>query len=258
MTSDELSAITAEAEGVVRRHVEWLTRCGAVATAPVGDEATGLLLSGLAMRLLSARAVTPASRFARHGGVTVLDGDHDAAALRHGAHTRGVNRTLARLASDARRGGGRLAAWWNEPRSTRRFRHDGRWWFIRPDGSGVLAIGGERTPFLFEYDRGTLDAGDYRGKFEGYRKYFEDRVWERDFETRPVVLFVCADDRAEERVADAARSEGHRLRLLITSEWRFAPGSGHPAGLMGPIWRGVAEDGARVRLLGMELEEVGG
>ena len=43
--------------------------------------------------------------------------------------------------------------------------------WIRPDGSGVIAVSGRRAPFLLEYDRGTLDSGDFAAKFGGYRRY---------------------------------------------------------------------------------------
>ena len=150
-----------------------------------------------------------------------------------------MNRVLARLAADARAAGGRLAACRNEAQSTRRFRHDGRAAWIRPDGSGALALPGGLVPFLLEYDRGTLDSGDFAAKFGGYGRYYAARAWRRDWPAEPVLLFVCRDDRAEKRVSRAARRDGRvsPARVLLTTEWRGESGLQGQRGLLGPIWR---------------------
>lgn len=80
----------------------------------------------------------------------------------------------------------------------------------------------EPRPFLLEYDRGTLDAGDYRAKFAGYRRYFAAREWQRHFDSEPVLLFVCVDGRAERRVTHAAHESRLDLPLSTTVEWRLA------------------------------------
>ena len=119
----------------------------------------------------------------RHGGVTFVSAQPSPSrqVVRHREHTLGVNRFAARLALDARAAGWRLAEWRNEAESTHRFvAEDGRIAWIRPDASGVLARGGDARPFLLEYDRGTLDSGDYRAKFEGYRGYAAAE-WEDHF-----------------------------------------------------------------------------
>ncbi len=206
------------------------------------------VLTELGMRSLAARAGVPSDTFARHGGVTVANAavsDDPARVIRHREHTIGVNRFFARFAFDARHAGWRLDEWRNEAESTRRFvDSDGRTSWIRPDGSGVLVRCAESRSFLLEYDRGTLDAGDYRAKFDGYRRYFARRAWEGDFPSEPALLFVCSDDRAEERVWRATLEAGTDVALRSTTEWRFEhkPRSA-PAGLHGRIWRSRGADG---------------
>ena len=205
---------------------------------------TRYVLTELGMRSLAARAGVPRDTFARHGGVTFLDpteADDPSRVIRHRKHTIGVNRFFARLAADARHGGWHLNEWRNEAESTRRFvDENGRTSWIRPDGSGVLVRGRQSRAFLLEYDRGTLDAGDYPAKFEGYRRYFEAGAWQEDFDARPAVLFVCADDGAEERVARACRASAGLRRAWFTTEWRFERDTRNQAGLLGRVWLPVA------------------
>ena len=210
-------------------------------------------LTELGMRSLAARAGVPPDTFARHGGVTVADAaesDGPARAIRHREHTIGANRFFAQLATDARRTGWRLDQWRNEAESTRRFVDaHGRMSWIRPDGSGVLVRGAESRPFLLEYERGTLDAGDYRAKFDGYLRYFARRAWEHDFPSEPMLLFVCSDARAEQRVAAAARTLAGDIPLLITSEGWAATRAGNRDGLLGPVWRTAGADSGMRRCL---------
>ena len=203
------------------------------------------LLTELGMRSIAVRAGVPPAIFARHGGVTFVSAKQPSRrrVVRHREHTLGVNRFAARLAVDARAAGWRLAEWRNEAESTHRFvAEDGRIAWIRPDASGVLVRGVEAQPFLLEYDRGTLDSGDYRAKFEGYRRYYAAREWRGAFPEKPGLVFVCVDRRAEDRVARLARSVSPDLALVMTCEWR---GERDPAGLAGPIWRNQHEDRRR-------------
>ena len=211
---------------------------------------TRYVLTELGMRYLAAQAGVPAANFARHGGVTSIGRDESdpERVPRHRDHAIGVNRFFTRLAEDARRAGWPLAAWRNEAESTHRFvTEDGRSSWIRPDGSGVLVRGAESRPFLLEYDRGTLDAGDYRAKFEGYRRLYAGQEWEGDFPAEPVLLFVCSDDGAQKRVRRAAVGAGADFPLLLTTEWRFDRPGGGVSGITGPIWQLLqAQGGARV------------
>ena len=100
---------------------------------------------------------------------------------------------------------------------------------------------------MLEYDRGTLDAGDYRAKFAGYRRYYAGREWEEDFPSEPLLLFVCSDHRAEERVARAAKSIAPDLPLLLTGEWRYMSDRGEDAGALGSALGDATNRGSRGR-----------
>ena len=104
--------------------------------------------------------------------------------------------------------------------------HEGRIAWIRADASGVLVRGAEARPFLLEYDRGTLDSGDYRAKFEGYRRYYAAGEWEDHFPREPALLFVCSDHRAEARVGRAVNEWTGRARVFVAAEWRIEPRGG--------------------------------
>ena len=185
------------------------------------------LLTEPGLRSIAARAGVPPAAFARHGGVTFIPARQTSGrpVVRHREHALGVNRVAAGIARGARAAGWLLAEWRNEAESTHRFRgEDGRASWIRPDASGVLARGAERRPFLLEYDRGTLDSGDYRPKLEGYRRYYAAREWEDRFPSQPALLFVCSDHRAEARVGRAVAGWTGQARVLVTTEGRAADG----------------------------------
>lgn len=209
------------------------------------------VLTELGMRYLAARAGTPPGTFARHGGVTFVEPDeseHPERVLRHREHTIGVNRFFALLAEDARRAGWHLEEWRNEAESTHRFvDQDVSPAWIRPDGAGVLRRGAESHPFLLEYDRGTLDAGDYRAKFEGYRRYYGSEAWLDRCEEEPALLFVCSDSRAAARVSHAARHRELEIPLLITTESGSARSERNHEGLLGDIWRRRVPGGGQIR-----------
>ena len=258
LTAADLAALTSEPAGLIRRRLERLTSCGAIGADAesvetgrnsrmnrADDLESRYLLTELGMRWLAARAGVPPAIFANHGGVTFASGERTSSrrVVRHREHTLGVNRFAARLALDARAAGWRLAEWRNEAESTHRFvAEDGRIAWIRPDASGVLVRGAEERPFLLEYDRGTLDSGDYRAKFAGYRRYYDAAAWRGEFPGKPGLVFVCTDRSAEDRVARLARSASPDLALVMTCEWR---GEQDPAGLAGPIWRNQREDRRR-------------
>ena len=264
ITAPQLASLTGLPGPAVERRVERLLRCAVVrvydAAAPPDLAARHLLLTPLGLRLLARRDAVPPARYARLASVSAPHPDRrtdpllpsTVAIVHHRAHLLGVNRVFAQIADDVRRAGGTLATCRNEAQSTRRFRHDDRAAWIRPDGSGVVALDGALLPFLLEYDRGTLDSGDFATKFGGYRRYFAAEAWRYDFAAEPVVLFVCADDRAEQHVAGAARRADHesaaRLPLLLTSEWRCAADSRNRAGLLGPIWRSLYPGGPSHRV----------
>lgn len=246
LSASELAALFGVSDSLVERQLPWLVRCGLlrIHLSTGKNSVSRYALSDLGINLCAKRAGVPLRRYAHCTSVTDLTRKGEspdpggATTLRE--HALGVNRTFARLAADARSASSRLDCWLNEAESTRHFRHDGRWWWIRPDGSGVLSRGGVSRPFLLEYDRGTLDAGDFRGKFSGYKRYFAEEAWNEDFSVCPQLLFVCEDDRSEERVARAALTHAPCVPLLLTSTWRYESDRRNDAGLLGPIWRSLS------------------
>ena len=245
LSAGELATLLDAPAPAVRRRLDWLVRCEAVVVAGAPSprvravDADRYLSSIFGLRLLAALDRVPPLGYARDAGLTVADGggaELGCRALRHAAHTIGVNRTLARLAADARTAGGRLVEWRNEAESARRFRVCDHTRWIRPDASGVLRGATGAWPFLLEYDRGTLDGGDYRAKLAGYEAYFASRAWAQDFEAPPALMFVCANEHAERRVARATAAHAPALPLVLTTEWRFERASAGSKGLTGAIW----------------------
>jgi len=160
--------------------------------------------------------------------------------VRYVEHAIGTNRSLARLAADARATGGRLIEALNDAESAQGFSDVvGRPSSIRPDASGTFEVAGRRFPFFLEYDRGTLDGGDFRRKFEGYRRYYERGAWRSRFGAEPLLLFVCSDDDAERRVVRAASAGEQALPVLATTEWRISRDRG---GALGTVWTPAVRD----------------
>ena len=251
ITAGQLAGLAALPYAAVERRLQGLRRLGAVRVdceaqpgEPVGAGEL-LLLTPLGLRLLARRDGVPVRRYARLAGVSA---PHAGAAgtepppgatppLRHHAHQLGLNRAAAWLASEARAAGGRLASCRNEAESTRRFRHgDGASW-VRPDASGVLVLGGRALPFLLEYDRGTLDSGDFRAKLAGYGRYYAGEAWRHDHDEAPGLLFVCSDPGAEARVERAVRlalaGSGTPLPVVLMTEKRSGWGRPEPRVLGG-------------------------
>lgn len=246
VTARDLAYLAGLPLDAVERRLDWLLQCRVV-TVEDDDVAGGAIprhsrVTQQGVHLLALRAAAPVKRFGRFSPVVALEPGKP---VRHREHLVGVHRVFARLAEDAQRAGGRLVQRRNEAASTRRFRHEGRTAWVRPDGSGVIEVGECCLPFLLEYDRGTLDGGDFASKLGGYRAYFAAEAWRLDFETVPLVLFVCTDDQAERRVAAAARTSARGVPLLITSEWRFERDPDNPSGLLGAIWRTPTNAGDR-------------
>ena len=256
LSASDLAELLGASPRSVEQRLDWLVRCGTC--SPVRGESDASLidpetkaryvLSEFGMRVLAVDAGVGPALFARDGWIT-FEGDNEqqasTRALRHCEHTLGLNAFMTQLAGDAERVGGRLLEWRNEAESTQRFTVDGRASWIRPDASGLLLLDGTERAFIVEYDRGTLDAGDYRPKLEAYSRYYTARAWEGQFENAPRLLFVCSDSRAEERIGRAAGIHAGDLEVLTTAEWRHTRGA-DPLGLLAPIWLDPRDRGTAV------------
>lgn len=201
----------------------------------------------MGIRFLAGRAGVSPAALRASGGIKPRKrwaGDQQHG-VRHVEHTIGTNRFLAQMAADARARGGRLVEVRNDAESAWSFTdsRDRKYW-IRPDASGIVELAGERIPFVLEYDRGTLDAGDFRGKLEGYRRFYARQAWRARYTREPLLLFVCVDDRAERRVVDAAHAASCALPLFATTEWRLTQ---EEDGALGGVWVQVSAKALSVR-----------
>ncbi|MEX1022412.1 MAG: replication-relaxation family protein [Dehalococcoidia bacterium] len=240
LTTVQLASLTGDPALSVSHHLARLERYHLVhAVQPAGTQGSIWLSTLRGLRLLAATDHVRISRYKRLGAVNAPTLDESA--YRRLAHELGANRAFVQLHDDARREGATLAVWKNEAESSHHFGADDRPAWIRPDGSGVLVREGRAWPFLLEYDRGTLDAGNFRAKFFGYRHYYEFELWRRSFAVEPALLFVCSDDRAERRVVAVANEVEWAMPLRLTSEWRVRRDPANARGLLGPVWRSLGE-----------------
>lgn len=247
LSAPELALFLDLPVGVIARRLELLARYHAVRRLEVGGTERWCITER-ALRMFARAEGVPWKRYELNGAVSAPSVDDDAASHPSMAHQLGINHVFARFARDARAAGWRLRVWRNEAESAHHFVFDGRDAWIRPDGSGTLCRGTDERPFLLEYDRGTLDAGNYRDKFSGYARYFEAGEWRDCFSTRPSLLFVCSDDRAERRVARAVEAAALVLPIFITVEWRYERLDQGGRGVLGEIWR-HRFDGGRIPLI---------
>lgn len=237
LSAAELAALLGREVALLERRLDRLALCGAVFVEGADGQRMRYSLQRRGIEYLAARDGVPPRRYERHAGFSVppLDPHNPAGvAVVHREHLLGLNGFAAELAEDARAAGWRLV-WRNEAQSTRRFvDEDGRWW-IRPDASGELRRGDRVQPFLLEYDRGTLDGGDYGPKLAAYARYYRLERWREEFGREPGLLFACVDARAEKRVLRMVRGLDGALPVLVTSGDR----SEHrvEGGLLGPGWR---------------------
>jgi len=244
LSAPELALFLDLPVGVVVRRLELLRRYHAVRRLEV-DGIELWCVTERTRRMLADAEGVPRKGYRAVKAPSLPD---DSATRPSMAHQLGINHVFARIARDARDAGWRLRVWRNEVDSVHLFVSDGRNAWIRPDGSGTLCRANEERPFLLEYDRGTLDAGDYRGKFSGYARYFEAAEWRERFPTEPLLLFVCSDERAEERVVRAIKAAAITVPIFTTAEWRYDRLDNGGGGLFGEVWRHQF-DGGRIHLI---------
>ena len=79
-------------------------------------------------------------------------------------------------------------------------------------------------------------------------RYFAAAKWRQRFATAPSILWVCSDNRAEERVVRAVEAAGLTVPIFITAEWRYERPERGGRGVFGDIWRHQF-DSARLPLI---------
>jgi Replication-relaxation len=213
------------------------------ARAPQGDaiQRLGLVELTTAGGTEAARRLVVPVRLARrqHG---VMSSDAGLRRfLRHLQHTLGANAVFVAFASAARRvtergGDGALEEWRSAAAcASRRF---------RPDGYGCYRRGEARFGFFVEFDRGTEKQRDYALKLEAYYRYRVSRAAKSAYTGGfPTLLVVTTSATAEARFAFQAYLAEQRhgaapLGIFLTT-------TGHidacPEGVLGPVWRSVAD-----------------
>jgi hypothetical protein len=161
--------------------------------------------------------------------------------VRNLAHTLGTDRVFIRMLQVA--ASARLVLNADDAMIAWRSAAACRWGYVRPDGYGLYRCGGKGHGFFLEYDRGTASYPRYLQKFDAYYSYWTSGAFHRDYVGFPTVLVVTERYRREAGILRAARTAAFgrepAFPLLVTSTWRIAS---HPAGPLGPVWRGPADD----------------
>jgi len=159
--------------------------------------------------------------------------------LRQLAHTLGADGVFISLIDSARRlqktgSDDALVDWQNAAACAR-----GR---LRPDGYGMYRRNGRLYGFFVEYDRGTMSIDGYRRKFGAYVYFFTSGRFSREYDGFPTILIVTTDERAEERIAQTARSmvadANVSLPILLTCQARWEDPQ-NATGLLNSIWREI-------------------
>jgi hypothetical protein len=155
-----------------------------------------------------------------------------AALVDHPSHTLGADAVFAAFACAVRAhpAGGELVEW-RGPAACARGR-------LRPDGYGLVRVGGQPHGFFLEFDRGTMRPGQLRAKFVAYQRYMVGRDATRAFDGLPTILVVTTGPTSERRLAAAlGAADGGQVvplsALLTTTGWLEAS----PLGPFGPVWR---------------------
>jgi hypothetical protein len=195
--------------------------------------------------LVSASLGLPVGAAVRHhglagGGPTDPIG-HRAALVDHPSHTLGADAVFAAVgrAIRAHPAGGELLEW-RGPAACARGR-------LRPDGYGLVRVGGQQHGFFLEFDRGTMRPSQLRAKFVAYHRYLAGRDAARTFAGVPTILVVTTSPGSERRLAAAVCAADHgqsaRLRaLLSTTGWLEST----PGGPLGAVWRTSTDARRRV------------
>jgi len=204
-------------------------------------------MTGEGLRLVAARDGVPWQRYFRHGVLAApaqgkRQSDRLKGFLNQFEHTVGVNSFFVRLAASGSTSG-RLLRWLNAAESTERCEYGGKRHWLRPDGSGVVAAGGQIGRFFLEWDRGTMRGPQMMEKFQLYAAYFASRRRKRDLP--PAVLIVTNSPHREnviwhdlETAFDEVKAKPSRFfTSLDTLIGRLGP--------LAPIWRSF-ETGGRI------------
>ncbi len=256
MTSAHLQMLLDMSESPMKKARASLVKKGLVCQLRIGStpelrqrNGTRLCLSQDGLRYLARRDRSRVSDLVRRWGIVPdatgderlavsgirLEGSRLRVLARELRHTDGVSDFVAGLAAACRRDGDWLLHQALPPhRWERWFRHGNGWRSIRPDAVIELGHRGNRLACLLEYEERARNPAPMAEKLARYRRYFESKETEGDFNGgRATALFVFADDAAASRFcALAAGSSRHPLSLLVSSAETIAN-----TGTLGRAWR---------------------
>jgi hypothetical protein len=196
-------------------------------------------LTGGGLRLLAARDGVPWQRYFRHGVLAApaqgkRQRDRLKGFLTQFEHTVGVNSFFVRLGASTP-ASGRLLRWLNAAESTEWCEYGGKRHRLRPDGSGLVAAGGQIGRFFLEWDRGTMRGPQMMEKFHYYAAYCTSRRSKGDV---PLAVLIVTNAPHRENVIwqdlEAAFDEVKaKPSRFFTSIDTLISG----VGAFGPVWR---------------------
>lgn len=165
------------------------------------------------------------------------------------AHRLGVNAFFCALIEASRAHEGHCLATWRLEHWVRTRAAE-----VKPDGFGRYLHSGGVCDFYLEYDRGTEAFGALSRKLEGYLRLAAGWTEEQDLSGFPNLLLIVPEGGREGEVGSVLRHAIGRLHF------RGSPATSFPLyvasedplselGVLGPVWRHLATDGDRVRLV---------
>jgi len=198
-------------------------------------------LTGEGLRLLAARDGVPWQRYFRHGVLAApaygkRQRDRLKGFLNQFEHTVGVNSFFVLLAASGPTSG-RLLRWLNAAESTERCEYGGKRYWLRPDGSAVVAAAGQIERFFLEWDRGTMRGPQMMEKFQCYTGYFASRRSQGD--SPPAVLVVTNSPHRENVIWQDLETAFNEVKAKPS---RFFTSLDTLVGRLGPfasIWRSL-------------------
>lgn len=98
--------------------------------------------------------------------------------------------------------------WWEVGMlAERRYRYEGHWHSLRPDGAGCYQTGATRFRFWLEWDQGSMNLSDLTRKFISYYTYLASGAWhEASDSVIPHLLIVVQSYGQFQRMRKAAES----------------------------------------------------
>lgn len=246
LTADDLSVLVHGRRHLTRTLLDRLSSAAfveGVRRQIEGDATEGVyyFLSSAGLREMARRDGVPMRRLARYGSIAAsLSAGRGAGRfqtlVRQFQHTVGVNRFFVRLAA-AGRPGAYLVSWLNAEASAHQFTYGERISWIRPDGTGMIHLGGTTFKFHLEFDRGTMRRAQMDRKWSHYAAYYAALDGQIDSQRQPTLLVLVTDPHREVEVCRGIADSLHKFpaaakRVRVSNLSLF-----DRDGPLGRIWR---------------------